>query len=284
MMISETLASVGFTEQKVQSIINTGILGDPKEIYLVLTAVHDSSLYEMENIFREYSKDDIIKLKEKGQMYLFNLLYKQLRIENLKIDEIVKDFKTKNIEMNKNNIEPTRYNTIMVFEGYIKKYCIATNKLHKFEKGICIHCGIQENYKNIEEIYDKFNDKFNGTFNLDIENKFNAPKIEKININTILKNNTIDAKKEIMKYFNISSYEYDSLRNNLISDLPIIIPTLNTWTHLTKHDWTVDEILNVIIYFNDDSLYSLLSWESDISKNIVVNGEDAENNDDDDDE
>jgi hypothetical protein len=284
MMISETLASVGFNEQKVQNIINTGILGDPKDIYTILTATHDSSLYDMEGIFKDYSKDDIIKVKKEGQMELFNLLYKQLRIENLKLDEIVKDFKTKSVEMKKDNIEPTRYNTLMIFEDYSKKYCIATNKVHKFEKGVCIHCGMQENYKNIEEIYDKFNDKFNSTYNLDIENKFNIPKVEKINISSILKNNAENTKKEIMKYFNISSYEFDSLKTNLITDLPIIIPTINTWTHLNKYDWTIDEILNVIVYFNDENLYSLLTWEDDISKNIVVNGEDAENNDDDDDD
>jgi len=284
MMISETLASVGFNEQKVQNIINTGILGDPKDIYTILIATHDSSLYDMESVFKDYSKDDIIKVKKEGQMELFNLLYKQLRIDNLKIDEIVKNFKTKSVEMKKDDIEPTRYNTLMIFEDYAKKYCIATNKIHKFEKGVCIHCGMQENYKNIEEIYDKFNDKFNSTYNLDIENKFNIPKVEKINIDSILKNNPENTKKEIMKYFNISSYEFDSLKNNLITDLPIIIPTINTWTHLNKYDWTIDEILNVIVYFNDESLYSLLSWEDDISKNVVVNGEDAENDDDDDDE
>jgi hypothetical protein len=284
MMISETLASVGFNENKVQTIIDSGILGDPKNIYNALISTHDSSMYNMNSIFNEYSTDEIKHVKENGQIELFNRLYKKLRIENLNVDEIITDIHMKNIEMKKDIIEPTRYNTLMVFEGYIKKSCIENNKLHEFKNSKCVNCGIHQNYDNINEIYEKYSDKFNGVYNLEIETKFKSPTIQKINIDNVLKGDPEISKKEIIKHFNISVNEFDELKANMMINLAIIIPTINTWTHLEKYDWTIDELLNVIVYLNNDDVYSLLSWEVDMSKNVVMNGEDAENDDDSDDE
>ena len=284
LLLSETLALVGFNEQKIKSTIDSGILGDTKNIYDVLTDTHDSKLYlnVMEDLFEKYASKDIKDVKSKGdeQMYLFNILYKQLRIDNLKIDEIVKGFKEKEREIEKGGIEPTRFNTLIVFEGYIKNCCPMNNNLnHEFDKngGKCKKCGVNSDFKNYEEIYEKFETEFNISYDLKVENKFDVPKYSFTDISSIIKKNSAEAKEKIIRKFNISQNDFQLLCQHIMDDMSILIPTLQTWTHSNYDKWTVDEILNMIVYLNNEELYGMLWWENtNSSQYLVINAEDID--------
>ena len=284
LLLSETLALVGFNEQKIKSTIDSGVLGDTKNIYDILTDIHDSKLYlnVMEDLFEKYASKDIKDVKSKGdeQMYLFNILYKQLRIDNLKIDEIVKGFKEKEREIEKGGIEPTKFNTLIVFEGYIKNCCPMNNNLnHEFDKngGKCKKCGIASDFKNYEEIYEKFETEFNISYDLKVENKFDVPKYSFTDISSIIKKNPTEAKEKIIRKFNISQNDFQLLCQHIMDDMSILVPTLQTWTHSTYDKWTVDEILNMIVYLNNEELYGMLWWENtNSSQYLVVNAEDID--------
>ena len=288
LLLSETLALVGFNEQKIKSTIESGVLGDTKNIYDVLIDTHESTFYDFEQIFNKYASKDIKDLKAKGddQMLIFNEMYKQLRIDNLKLDEIVKGFKEKQRELEKGAIEPTRFNTIIVFEGYIKKSCPSNNNLnHDFKNGKCSKCGINSDFKNYEEIYNKYETQFNISYDLKVENKYNVPKYEKVDIMPIIKKNPTEAKEKIIRKFNISQNDFQILCQHIIDDMSIIIPTLQTWTYSNYDKWTVDEILNMIVYLNNDALYEMLWWQHiNSSQFIIVNAEDIDANDIDDDD
>ena len=282
LLLSETLALVGFNEQKIKNTIDSGVLGDTNNVYQSLIDTHDYSLYDFNKIFNDYASKEVKDLKAKGieQIQLFNTLYKQLRIDNLKLQEIIKSFKEKEKEIEKGDIEPTRFNTLIVFEGYIKKSCPGNNHLnHVFSGSKCKKCGINSDFKNFEEVYEKYETEFNLSYDLKVENKFDMPKYEKIDISTIIKKDSKEAKDKLIRKFNISENEFNVLKQHVIEDLATIIPTLQTWTHSEYNDWTVDEILNMIVYLNNDELYGLLRWySSNISQYIVVNAETIDSN------
>ena len=275
LLLSETLAAVGFDERKIKNTLDSGILGDTKNIYESMIEKRNTTLYlaALDKVFNDFATKDIKDLKNKGdeQMQTFNNMYRQLRIDNLYLDEIIKNIKEKEKEIEKGDITPTRFNTIMVFEGYVKQFCPGNNSLnHEFSSGKCKKCGINSDFKNTEEIYDKYSQEFNMNYDLKIENKFDVPKYEKVDIMPLIKKNPAEAKEKIIRKFNISENEFKILRQNIIRDFSTLIPTLQTWTHSDYEDWTVDEMLNMIVYLNNDELYSMLSWNYGSSGQFMV--------------
>ena len=292
MTLSEALATVGFDDIKVENTLKSGVFGDTQNIYDAMTKVDVSLNYNFDEVFNSYATDEVKKLKKEHKMNEFNALIKQSRIDDLKIDEIVENIKVKNVEDfekdkdSDENIEKTISSNISTFEDYIKNCCPETyGDNHEWKGETCIKCGINKNMKNLNEVYQKYFEKFGMDYILEVINTVKMPKFETPDITKILNEDFEKTKKIVMKQLNLTELNFEKLRKNIISQKSIIIPTLKVWTHTDKNEWTVEEILNVIVAINNSELWNMLDYSDtifiyDILDDEDIDADDVENEDD----
>ena len=288
MTIAETLAATGFDEAKTQNIIASGIFGDTTTIYNTLIRVYNSSFYDFTEVFEKYADDDVKELKKNGQMESFNQMFSKLRFNTLHSDDYIKGFTEVEHTFTDNadaNIHKKMMNTYPTFLNYIRKCCPANEgQPHTFgqKSSTCVKCGVDDKFKNVEEVFEKYVEVFEQDYVLEISNTLNLPTFEKIDIQPIIKANPEKAKTTIMNKLKISGSEFITLKRNILLNKAAIISTLKTWTHSDYEGWTCDEIMNMIVHIGSDELYGLLSADVYMDT-CVVNAEDVEIVDDEED-
>ena len=139
--------------------------------------------------------------------------------------------------------------------------------------------------KNLNEVYQKYFEKFGMDYILEVINTVKMPKFETPDITKILNEDFEKTKKIVMKQLNLTELNFEKLRKNIISQKSIIIPTLKVWTHTDKNEWTVEEILNVIVAINNSELWNMLDYSDtifiyDILDDEDIDADDVENEDD----
>ena len=248
-----------FDESKVEKILKSGILGDPNGIMRTLINKTDMYYYDIDIIF-SYATEKIKELKEQGKMSEFNDLYLKLQTLLTKRDYALPDTKTKyKFIVNYTTLETNLKNKIELFKVYISKYCPAEGKLkHEFNKNICSNCGVDFNFKNIEEIYKKYIKSFTSKYNLKADIKMKPVHVQGFDLKNALKISNEDAKNKIKSHFNLNDIQFNELKQNVVYELPIILPTIKSWTHIFNYDFKVDDILKIIVFINNKELYTVI--------------------------
>ena len=161
-----------------------------------------------------------------------------------------------------------RFNFLELFIKYSKLSCIKNKGgLHKFEKDICIYCGLTKDMKNINDIY------FDNAFDYQSQYIFEIPKdknkynIEYFNLENVFKLNIDSVKKELSKKLNINTF--DQIYYNIKQNIYRISNRLNIITRV-EHNYTPDEVLKMVYFINTDNALELLKFDS--SEVIVTYG------------
>lgn len=264
--ISSILFENGFNEEKIEQVINKGMLGDLSSIAEQFVYEPTSSEYNLENIFN-ISDKDIIDLKKNGLLDQFNQKFKLLRYKHLCTElKLLKMFDVKTL-INLMYINE-RFNFLELFIKYSKLSCIKNKGgLHKFEKDICIYCGLTKDMKNINDIY------FDNAFDYQSQYIFEIPKdknkynIEYFNLENVFKLNIDSVKKELSKKLNVNTF--DQIYYNIKQNIYRISNRLNIITRV-EHNYTPDEVLKMVYFINTDNALELLKFDS--SEVIVTYG------------
>ena len=245
---------------KIESLIKSGMFSDSANVINILTGISTFTKSDIDDVFK-LSPAELQKLQKENKMYDFNILYDRLNIDKIKILKIVNVIKIK-LELVKISFNHSSFDTINIFNEYIKNSCIDLNGLpHKFEKNICKCCGIKSDFSNVNDIYQKYNEKFNTTYLISNESNFKMPKFEKsFNFEELKKRDVKKSINQIKTKLQINDLEFNKILRGLDKEHENIINAIKTRLYIDD-DITLnnDEILNVIAAIDDDDIYEMLT-------------------------
>lgn len=215
------------------------------------------------------AKNGIQKLynEDKSKMFETQLALKSLVNALYNTDIDIKDIKEE-LDLIYDTIKSTINDNGYNFFNKSAKYYCPINFYHEFSNNKCVHCGINENMKNIEEVYNKYYDIINNisieepvvineNINKDYDNKVkkNINEIDKIiedikNTDETLYKNII---KKYIEYTDIIKVEDNfKLKNKqYFKDLSII---LNIPYEYIYNEFSGKDIKKIIIYIIDNNI------------------------------
>ena len=258
---------IGWDNQKIESLLDndnlfTGI-SDFKEL-LFPSKKQTENEETMEFIFNEYADEELKKIKKDNKLNKFNDILLDMILDNVdykKIESIIHTLQILSTIVNENTtIFHTEHNTEDLFIKLIRNYC-PENFIHEWtsKQGtkICKYCGIDEHYKKISEIYEKYKNIFNNKYVLSSENKLNKFKIVQINKDEILKKlstiKTSEIKNYIIKRLNISENEYKMIETNLFNIISYIYSSLLNLSNIHDeviNDLSETDLIKLYLYFD----------------------------------
>lgn len=264
--ISNILFENGFNEEKIEQVINKGMLGDLSLIAEQFIYEPSSSEYNLEDIFK-ISDKNIIELQNNGLMEQFNQKFRLLRYKYLYTElKLMENF---NVQTLYNLLYINeRFNFLESFVKYSKISC-SKNKggLHKFEKNVCVYCGLMKDMSNINDIY------FDNAYDYQSQFIFEIPKehvkynIEYFNLENVFKLNIDTVKKDLGNKLKIANF--DLIYSNIKKNIYRISNRLNIITRV-NHNYTPDEVLKMIYFINTENVLELLKFDN--SEVIITYG------------
>lgn len=273
--IDTILLNNGFNEEKRRYIQSKMNIGDPKAIENIILTETTHELYDFNPIFQLADKN-IQDIKNKGKMLEFNYLYRQCRINNLKIDNWTSDIKPRKITVKLAQLQQMLVDNSNIFNDYIKTSCIGNNSLpHVFNNVECKNCGLKRDLTNIYEVYKKYCNQFDSTYT--IEPKFDLPLTTTTSFDvSVIKDIDI---KDVRKYL-METFKIDNIK---LSDMLKYIRTHQTQLlSLLKNTLYFDEVLDYndilrcIYYTKNKEINDRLRSPFTTSAYILYNGSDGE--------
>ena len=258
---------IGWDNQKIESLLdNDNLFSDVSDFKELLFPTKKQTENEetMEFIFNEYADKELKKIKDNNELNKFNDTLLNMILDNVdyqKIESIIHTLQILSIILNENTtIFHTEHDTEDLFIKLIKNYC-PENFIHEWtsKQGskICKYCGIDENYKKISEIYEKYKNIFNNKYVLSSENKLNNFKIVQTNKDEILKKlstiKNMEIKNYIMKRLNILENEYKMIETNLFNIIPYIYSSLINLLNIHDNiisDLSETDLIKLYLYFD----------------------------------
>lgn len=306
--LSKHLASLGKSEQDIKNILdNVEMFEDINNFIAILkttgitssvtnTSNNDGNKHMliediMFNGIGRTAVNGIQKLynEDKAKMFETHLALRSLinSLYNTSIDiSDIKEDLDLIYDTIKNTINDNGYN---FFKQSSKYYC-PINFYHEFEGNKCIHCGITQNMKNIEDVYNKYSDTINNisieepiVINDKIKKDYNIKvKQQNENIDSIIeeiKETDINIYKDIIKkyveYTNIIKIDDNMKTKNsdYYKDLSIV---LNIPYDILYNEFGSNDVKKLIVYIISNNIQD----EEIVINNMLVyylNNEDPRN-------
>lgn len=258
--ISDNCSVIGWDVNKMNEIIAKGIFQDTSDFIQVLRNEVKTKIsgLSLDDIF-SLSIDDIKTLKTEHKLELLRQILNDERYQTILLDSIakLKDMLQKDKRI---NVDATDFDKFDSFEKIVKTWC-PVNIIHKFASGTCSHCGIKENFKNVDVIYKKFEKQFINDFDLKTENKFNlSSKVDVIDITKLIAE-CKDIQTYFMKKLDLSNKEYQDFLKAVPSVRRILLNTLEIlFAHTNKplNTLKMEEILALVIYVDKHNMSETL--------------------------
>lgn len=258
--ILDNCAIIGWDLNKMNELVNKGIFQDTTDFIKVLkndTKIKISGI-DIDDVFK-MNTEEIQNLKFENKLDLLRQLLNSEYYMDILLDSITM-IKNSISKDNRLDFELTDFDKFNMFSKIIKTWC-PVNIYHEYKNGICSHCEIKENLKNIEQIYKKFEKQFINDFDLKTENKFNiTSKEEIINIDKII-NECKDIQNYFMRRLNLSNQEYQdflkaapSIRRIILNSLEVIF----NHTNKSLEDLTIEELLSIVAYADKNNMSDTL--------------------------
>ena len=273
--IDTILLNNGFNDEKRKYIQSKMNIGDPKSIEAIILTEITHELYDFTPIFQLADKS-IQDIKNKGKMLEFNYLYRQCRINNLKIDDWCLNIKPRKITIKLAQLQQMLVDNSSIFSDYIKTSCIGNNSLpHVFNNVECKNCGLKRDLTNIYEVYKKYHNQFDSTYT--IEPKFDLPltTITRFDVSVIKDIDIKDVRKYLMETFKIDNIKLGDMLKFIRTHQTQILSRLK---NILQFDEMLDydNILRCIYYAKNKEINDILRSPFTTSAYILYNGSEDE--------
>lgn len=277
--VETILLNNGFDNDRRKYVQSKMNIGNPETIENIILTKVTHELYDFNPIFQLVDKS-IQDIKNKGKMIEFNILYRQCRINNLKIDDWVSNIKSRKITIKLPQLQQMSVDNSNTFVEYIKSHCINNNSLpHEFNSTECKNCGVKCNFSNVYEVYNKYHNQFDGSYS--IQTKFDLPqdKIVTDSISIIRSIDLKDSNKYLMELFKIDNIKLNVILKFIRCNQDLILSKLRTIVNI-EDDFSYEDIVKCIYHVKNKEVNALLRSPFTSSNYIVYDGNDGETSDD----
>ena len=258
-------AEVGWDEQKIDDLLKSGMFTNLDQIVRNLTTGFKAmgEIMEIEDIFQQTARKEIIELRSKDRLNEFMFLLRQAKIDSLILDEYAKKiskYTDINYKISLKEFDTTKFDTFNIFSDIIEHNCII-HGVHDYNGTVCKYCGLKKNLSNIEDIYNKYNIYFNTNFDmLPVVNFKPTVKAEdKSKLDNMLKKckpfeKAVDHIKQL---FNLNDNEWkfmfkqiNRLHYQIVSDIKtLIVNTVKEDIKLSNED-----IIRLLVYLEETGI------------------------------